>query len=493
MPEPEEGGSAAKPGRRFPLRRVLLVAARFTTGLTGVGAAVAVVLAASVLPGPAVRAVPDSEFITPIPTGQQLLCPGPALRLADESGQGATTASAIGEAAIVFAARGGTVQATPLPQSDAGNGATASAPTVLVSPPDEGATSTPLVAAAQSQVVESSEFVGLAAAACLVASGESWLVGGATTVGRTTLLTLTNPTEVPATVDLEIFGEDGSVAAPGTNGIIVPAGSQRILSLAGFIPGLQSPVVRVLSRGGQVVANLQQVTVRGLVPGGLDIVEPAAAPSTRVIIPGLLLDDVVAVEELLGGAGAEDLVSALRVFVPGTDPATVTVSLTPEDAGGAGSSFTIELAGGRATDLPLLELANGSYTVEVLATVPVLAGLRVSAAGASGIDFLWRAAAPELTTETLIAVPQGVSASVHLANPTQVDAEVTLDGEGTPDIRVLVPGGAAARVPVVPGSSYLATGFERIQISVSLTDDGMIAGYSIQPPAVSATPIRVFR
>ena len=61
--------------------------------------------------------------------------------------------------------------------------------------------------------------------ACTEAVAESWLVGGATDLGRTRLVLLANPTEVAATVDVRVIGEAGPVEAPSALGIIVPPGS----------------------------------------------------------------------------------------------------------------------------------------------------------------------------------------------------------------------------------------------------------------------------
>ena len=44
-----------------------------------------------------------------------------------------------------------------------------------------------------------------------------------------------------ATVDLQLYGPSGLIAAPGTSGIIVAPQGQRVLSLAGFAPGVASP------------------------------------------------------------------------------------------------------------------------------------------------------------------------------------------------------------------------------------------------------------
>ena len=67
---------------------------------------------------------------------------------------------------------------------------------------------------------------GLAATACAEPTSSTWLVGGAATVGRTTLLLIANPTAVAAEVSIRMWGESGAITAPGMAGIDVgPASS----------------------------------------------------------------------------------------------------------------------------------------------------------------------------------------------------------------------------------------------------------------------------
>ena len=230
-------------------------------------AAVAVILVVGLVPLPTVAIQPPSVEVEPQPADEVRVCAGAILRLGDETGQDAGTGVALGDPSVRSAAVGGTLRPGVLEATDAGTGGTSAAPAVFQLTPEPGAT----LAAAQSQVVDDEGFSGYAATACAEPSGSVWLVGGATTIGRTTLLTLANPTEVDATVSLSIFGENGAVTAPGMSGIHVAAGSQRVLSLAGFAPELLSPVVHVESRGGRVAAWLQQSITRILDPGGVEL------------------------------------------------------------------------------------------------------------------------------------------------------------------------------------------------------------------------------
>ena len=118
-------------------RGVAIVSGRIVIGLVGIGVAIVTVVGSSLVPLPGIRLTPPSTVITPVPTAQQLVCPGAVVRLADASGKGATTASAIGEPASAFSSSTGSVNSTPLAVSDANSGGTAAAPAVISTPPNQ--------------------------------------------------------------------------------------------------------------------------------------------------------------------------------------------------------------------------------------------------------------------------------------------------------------------------------------------------------------------
>ncbi|CAN5403235.1 hypothetical protein BH10ACT7_BH10ACT7_10270 [soil metagenome] len=488
FPEQEDDYEVVK--EPITVKRVAIVGGRVVTGLVGIGVAAVTIATAALVPLPSFTASPASQLITPVPTAQQLVCPGAILRLADDEGEGATISSPIGRPTVDSAASSSAVDATPLEQSDASTGGTAAAPTVISTPPNQDdPTAVNLLSGAQVQSASEGEFVGLTAGDCGTVSGDVWLAGGSTSVGRTTLLTLSNPTEVPATVNIELFGESGPITAPGTSGIVVPASGQRVVSLAGFQPDVASPVVHITSTGGQVVAQLQQATVRGLVAGGLDIIGPTVSPSLDNIIPGVVITDLVAVQELAGGGEAfNDLRTVLRLFAPGDEPVSATVSVTPEDGSGTGASFVFDLDGGRVVDLPVGELENGSYTVRVVSDAPTLAAVRVSAAVGSATDFAWMVSAPQLPDPAQVTIADGPSPVLHLANPTDADVTVT-----AVDLSVPVPAGTTATVAVDPGETYQLSGYEQLMAAVTFTNGSEIASYTVHPQGAGSTPIRVYR
>lgn len=494
---PEQDELVSSRRRPVTVRSVAVVGGRAAVGLIGIGIAALTIAASTLLPLPSIESVAPSTLITPVPTAQQLVCPGGILRLASDSGQDATAASGLGSATVRSGSSSGSVDSLSAAVSDAGTGATSSAPTIISTPPDAAdPTQRILLSGAQSQQVDSGDYVGLAAADCGVAVGDSWLAGGATTVGRTTLITLTNPTEVAATVNLQLSGESGPITAPGTSGIIVPASGQRVLSLAGFAPGLVSPVVRVTSTGGRVHATLQQSILRGLEPGGVDIVGASAAPSTTTVIPGVVVTDQDAVQIRGGSSSAsdvrDDFPMVIRMFAPGSDPVPVTVSIIPENGTTAGVTFSYDLDGGRVADIPIEERAPGTYTVVVESAAPAIASVRASSVDAAATDFAWFTSAQQLRTQVQFTAALGRSPVLHLYNPTAREATVAVTPLGAEPTSIVVPAGASVTLPVQGGESYDLSGFDVLSAAVSVSGGGMLAGYTVHPPGVGSSPITVY-
>ena len=464
-----------------------VISVRIVAGVVGVAVAAAAIVGAALLPLPTVSSAPEGLSVAPVPAASQLVCPGAILQLGDSSGQNASVASAIGEPVLTLGATVGDAPTTSLPQA---GGESVGAPTLLTA-----SDPTASLAGAQYESVDDGDYRGLAAAACAQPSSDSWLVGGSTAVGRTTLLSLSNPGAVDATVALEIASEDGPLEAPGLTGIMVPANGQRVLSLAGFGPGLESLAVHVTSRGGPVAAALHQSIVRGIEASGVDIVGTTAAPATSVVIPGLSIADVDALTSRLGEEGFDDLKTIVRLYAPGDAAAQTTVRIVPEGEAATGASFDLVLDAGVVTDVPIEGLVDGSYAVVIESSEPVVAAVRASTVAAERVgtvlagasDLAWFSAATVLTDEVFATVAAGPEASLHLVNPTSATVIATVAGAS-----VTVAAGASVTAQVSPGSSVVISGAAGLYASVSLAASGRLASYLVSAAAGSEAPVTVY-
>jgi len=462
-------------------RARLLVGARAATGAIGIVIGVGVVAAATFLPLPTVVLAPASVTVVPVPSTAQLVCPGAVLRLGDESGANATEASAIASAASTRGATSGEVESRALAATAAGGGV--GAPTALLVPAGSDAS----IAGAQSQSVATSDYRGFTAAECARPSSDAWLVGGSTAVGRTTLLTIANPGAVASTVTLQLYTEDGLVDAPGTNGIVVAAGSQRVLSLAGFAASVESLAVHVTSRGGPVVANLQQSVVRGIDPGGVEIIGSTTAPATRQVIPGVIVSNAAELAGMLGLEGYEDLDTVLRVLVPGDAAARASVRIRPSAADGTGTSFDLSLDAGVITDIPIDDLEDGHYSVEIDSDVPVVGALRVATVADGDADLAWFAAAAALTGDSFLAVAPGPSATLSLTNSGSAAVSASLDG-----VAFTLPGGSSVSLDVGDGATHLLSGATGLYASVGYAGAAKLGAYTLSASATTEPPVTVY-
>ena len=221
----------------------------------------------------------------------------------------------------------------------------------------------------------------------------------------------------------------------------------------------------------------------------------AAAPNTTNVIPGVLVLQAEEVAGRLGEEGFDDLGAALRVYVPGDAAAQATVRVIPEGDALTGASFDLVLNPGVVTDVPIEGLVDGSYSVIVEANVPIVTAMRVSTVAAEKVgsvpagasDVAWFAAATPLSDSAYTTIASGPGASLHLVNPGDAAATVTV-GAGS----ISVPAGASVTVEVNEGESLSITGAEGLFASVSLRASGRLASYLVTSAANSEQPVTVY-
>jgi hypothetical protein len=272
------------PALRTPRKEML---AGLVSAVALLAAAGAVLAAAAVAPQPAGnRSIPAA--LAAVPAGASAgVCPGPARLLeGTEAGtdpqfspKSATARNAVTGA--VLSAPGGVLPGSRLSALD-GTSAVEIAkdggqPSQGMGPQDliagvlsghsvDGATllsaqaqagQKPSAAGVMKFTATDGDLQGSAAANCQPPANDLWLAGASTTVGRTSVLVLSNASSTPATVSLELFGGKGQIQAPGSRGLLIAPGTTRSIVLAGLAPGEAQLTVHVRSAGGPVAAAIQ--------------------------------------------------------------------------------------------------------------------------------------------------------------------------------------------------------------------------------------------
>ena len=128
---------------------------------------------------------------------------------------------------------------------------------------------------------------GLAGTSCAASDTDFWFVGSGAVVGQRGRVYLTNPEAAPRSVDVTLYGPDGPIDAPSGRGVSVAAGRQEVRLLDALAPGIPRFAVHVHARQGRVAAAVRDQQIDGPDPLGADWVPPAAAPSRRVLVPGV--------------------------------------------------------------------------------------------------------------------------------------------------------------------------------------------------------------
>lgn len=497
-------------------------------GVLGASIAVAVVGALLIVPLPQLEGYAPTFKVTPLPSAQSIICPGPLLQVNSDK---SATLSYLSNGAPVVVTDSTSTQQSSMTLAMPENKAPASlgAPTLITVPAVTGSTDQPLVAGTQVQVGTGESLGGLATVACAEPSNDMWLVGGATDVGRTTLLVIENPTEVYSTAKLEIFGEKGPVAMLKSDGIQVPPRTQRIISIAGYARDVVAPVVHVSSSGGALLATLQQSVTRTLVPSGVEWINPSAAASTTQVMTGVYIAGNAGDAE--NGAVMSDLESTIRVLVPGTEAAEVKIKAI--SLAGDVTELAAPMNAQQVIQFPFLGVPEGMYTVVVSANRPIVAGVRsVIGAGvqnpvlsttpvapstpaptasasaapsaspsaaptpaappATGGDFAWFSSGNFLTSSLLVPVPNGPNPMVSFYNPFDWEVTVTLSARNQQDVRLKIAGGKMATAKLVGGSNYTVKGSDGLIGQLTYIGGGQGSGMTLSPANALGSAIYVY-
>jgi len=273
---------------------------------------------------------------------------------------------------------------------------------------------------------------GLSGVACGAPSNDFWFVGAGSGVGRVERLYLTNVDSTPAVADVELWSDKGPLAVPNARAITIRPGEQRVLRLDGMASGRARLAVAVRVSVGRLAAALHDQESPGVSAHGTDWIAPVAAPTRRLVVPGVP-----------GGRMSR----RLQVLSPGRTDAIVKVRLIAKGSAFAPAGLdTLQVPAGKVAEFDIDKAAAGQpLAVELDSDQPVAAAVRVSR-GSGTADTAYATAATPLTGPTVVADARGArrgSTLVQLTAPERA-ASVALTAlvpNGTP------PGPRVVEVP----------------------------------------------
>ncbi|MEE2521635.1 DUF5719 family protein [Pseudarthrobacter sp. J75] len=500
---------AAKSRRQKAASRGLLTGLLSAVAIVAAGGAV-LATAAVAPPNPGTR--PLEAALAAVPAGTtQGVCPGPA-RLLEGTADGTdpqfspeSSTAATSVDAVVVSTPGGTLPPSRFAGLDGKGGVDIAKGTAAPAPAAATVSAGVLAGRAVSgisvlnaQAVDNNrasaaalvrysagdgDLRGIAAANCQQPANDLWLVGANTSLGRTAVLTLTNTSSNPATVNLELFGAEGQIQAPGSRGLLVAPGTSRSIVLAGLAPGEKALGIHVRSAGGPVAAVIQQSVLRGLQPGGVDYIVPGAGQGIRQAMTGVDIQDPAAVASLTARQGFSDAGPVLYLTVPGSTDAVVEIKLFGRDGQKAlPSGGVVTAKAGAVTEVPLAGVPAGQYTVSATSDVSFVAASRTTRGTDPGAptDVSWSPSAPRLGSQHLVPVPSagerrlviGALEDRAAVSYTPVTADGRLHQAASADIA----GGTTASIDLpreVAGSAVTA-------YVVSATGDAAYGALSLQ-------------
>ncbi|MGO2110116.1 MAG: DUF5719 family protein [Pseudoclavibacter sp.] len=465
---------------------------RIGVGLAGIALAGATVWGVEAVSFPEYGASPSALVLSPTPGDQQRVCPGP-LTLLGQSSSDPTAAGYKGYAEVVTAGDTDDLEVagldpvadTPATSADPADDAIG-VPAYYQAPGTVGGTATSL-AVSQTIAVASPGAAGFAATNCAPASADQWLVGGATTGGSSTVLTVANPTDAAAVVRVDLHGIDGALPTAGLDGLEVPAGSQVAVSLEGIAPDQSAFVAHIVSRGSVVGAALNIVGLEGLQAQGVEVVGPSPSPSTRLDIVGVPVtstpgDGDEAAQPTRG--------TSVRVFEPGDEVANVTITVR-DAAGVALEPTTVTIPAGTVSDVSLAGVPSGRYSVTVESDTPIVGAVR-SALTSDPFDFAWYQASPPLDGSTSLAVAPGPQPRLHLATTNPNPVTVTLEHPDGDTERLVLQPGRTTSVDVSSGA-YRIDGMLQTVAQVTYDGPGQMAGVAVTGGSPLAADVTVYR
>ena len=239
----------------------------------------------------------------------------------------------------------------------------------------------PGISGSQAWTADTKDLRGLVTTSCPAEGDDLWLIGGGGAPGRQERLVLANSGANEVSVDVVVHGEKGPVVAPNGRGVVVPGRGRTAVLLDAIAAGEAAPAVHVTVRGGAVTAILSDVWLDGSVAAGAETTTPVV-PSTKQVMPGVRLSQP----------------GFVRVAVAGQAQAVVSVRVvTPSGAAPLPGGGVTRVAGGSTLDIPLADLPAGTYAVEAVADVPIVAAAFTQVrSGSDPGDFAWSVATPAL-------------------------------------------------------------------------------------------------
>lgn len=356
---------------------------------------------------------------------------------------------------------------------------------------------------------------GLAVGACTAPERSQWFFGPEIAAGSSSLLTLGNPFDRSATVEVTSVDSEGDRGTTGTRSVVVPGQTTRSVNIAGLASAGSDLGVQVRSAGAPVTAQLQSSRASGLTGTGVEFLPGMTTPGTEHLMPG------VPIPEGVPDSGEEDDEEStappeLWIHVPGEEGATVELQVYGEDGQQVIETpgvFTVD--GGEIDAVNLRGIEPGDSDIRVRTDVPAYVAVRSETE--QGTDFSWAPSAAALGEGSGTLLPETGETELHLFasgasgsigyqvldaegefGPEQ-SLELPADGAGVisaEDLTAAAPEGSQDGPVVIVFADPQLDGEGTVHATMSTsTDDGQFSLTPVSPlrGAEEYVPVRLLR
>lgn len=285
-----------------------------------------------------------------------------------------------------------------------------------------------LSSAARFYTAKDGDLAGLATAGCSAPAADSWISGATTTTGTTSVLHLVNSSASVSQVRIDLRGSEGMIEAAALNDIAIAPGETKSFVLAAYAPNEKSVALKVSASGGKINATIQQSSLHGLTPGGVDYIVAGTPAAAHQVIPGVVLQDPQLAGELSKPAASEDAIPELHVAATSAEGATIKVralGANGEVAIPGGGELVV--ASNATARLPLTGIPAGVYTFVLEADSAVAASVKMvrGTKTEEPMDQAWAVGATRIGSGHLMPVPEFGNTRLVLNAPTD-SASVSL-------------------------------------------------------------------
>lgn len=381
-----------------------------------------------------------SQTVNPEPV--EIYCPGGIVRQGGESGTNIGEFEVIANSQIQVFGKNFSPEDIP---SSIENGMS------ITSTSTDAQQSTLDLVASSLAAVSSKRLAGLAALNCAQPVSRGILLAGDSQVGTETILIVSNPQEIETVVKVQVLGLEGQP----TETLVLAAGEQKYVSLASLSGEASKFAVQFESSAGAVSVVMQQRTISGLSPTGVELSDWVSEPTKEQVFPVIkVLGSSLAPEKSLGQP-------ILRIYNPTEFPSSSKVYLVS-----ASTSKTISVATepGQISETTL-DLSDGDWSAFISSDQEIFAAVR-NPVFSSRADFEWLN--PANAIQKQLAIASWPNSQLHLANPSSQSLRLQISGVG----EVMVPANSRRTLSVQPGQVVLESDSEIFAALTVLNDSG---------------------